>query len=188
MFCLLIVLFINTVLTQLLTFYLLKQKFMKKIIYIILLIFITSIVGCGDKSRPSDLPPLYSCTVTVTQDSKPLEEVMVMFEPIDSADVKYSAAAITSADGNALMKTYGFQGVPVGKYKVVVTKIIGEASEYKLNESTGREETVNSKRYRLIEPQFTSAETTPHEIEITGKEKNVSKTFDVGKAVKEFIE
>ncbi|MDR0609361.1 MAG: carboxypeptidase-like regulatory domain-containing protein [Planctomycetaceae bacterium] len=161
---------------------------MKKLIYITLFIFVSSIAGCGDKSRPSDLPPLYPCTVTITQDGKAIEEAMVMFEPVDSADVKYSAAAVTGADGNALMKTYGFEGVPVGKYKVVVTKIISEAAEYKLNESTGKEEAINSKRYRLIEPQFTSAKTTPHEIEITGKEKNITKTFDVGKAVKEFIE
>jgi hypothetical protein len=161
---------------------------MRKIIYIILLIFITSIVSCGDKSRPSDLPPLYSCMVIATQNGKPIEEAMIMFESTDSVGVKYSAAAITGANGTALMKTYGFQGVPVGKYKVVITKIVSEAAEYKLNESTGKEEAVNSKRYRLVESQFTSAETTPHEIEITGKEKNITKTFDVGKAVKDFIE
>ncbi|MDR0521710.1 MAG: hypothetical protein LBH00_07635 [Planctomycetaceae bacterium] len=38
--------------------------------------------------------------------------------------------------------------------------------------------------YRLVEEQYTSAETTPFEIEITGKERNVTKTFDAGKAVK----
>ncbi|MDR1484638.1 MAG: hypothetical protein LBT09_07420 [Planctomycetaceae bacterium] len=161
---------------------------MSKIIYVALLIFVLTIAGCGDKSRPSDLPPLYPCTVTVTQDGQPLEGAIIRFEPMDSAGATYQAAAVSSADGTALMKTYGFQGSPVGKYKVIVTKIVSESTEYKLNESTGKEEPVNSKRYRLIEPQFTSAKTTPLEIEITGKEKNVLKTFDVGKAVKEFIE
>jgi hypothetical protein len=161
---------------------------MRKIIYITLLIFVATVIGCGDKSRPSDLPPLYSCTVTVTQDGQPLEGASIRFDPIEPADAKYQAAAVSGADGTAQMKTYGFQGTPIGKYKVIVTKIVSESTEYKLNESTGKEEPVNSKRYRLVEPQFTSAETTPHEIEITGKEKNVTKTFDVGKAVKEFIE
>ncbi|MDR1268941.1 MAG: carboxypeptidase-like regulatory domain-containing protein [Planctomycetaceae bacterium] len=161
---------------------------MRKIIYITLSIFVSIIAGCGDKSRPSDLPPLYSCTVTVTQDGQPLEGATIRFDSVDSAGAKYQAAAVSGADGTASMKTYGVQGSPVGKYKVVVTKIVSESTEYKLNESTGKEEPVNSKRYRFVEPQFTSAETTPLEIEITGNEKNVIKTFDVGKAVKEFIE
>jgi hypothetical protein len=52
------------------------------------------------------------------------------------------------------------------------------------NPSTGEKELVSFKRYRAVEPKFASAESTPHELEITGKEKLTEFTFDVGKAVK----
>ncbi|MDR1384674.1 MAG: carboxypeptidase-like regulatory domain-containing protein [Planctomycetaceae bacterium] len=160
---------------------------MRKIISITLLVFITSMIGCRDKSRPGDLPALYPCTITITQEGKLLEGAAVTFEPIDSSSVKYRATAITGVDGSATMNTYGFSGVPIGKYKVVIAKIIQDDIEYKLNESTGKNEPVSYKRYRTVEPQFSSAETTPHEIEITGKEKKAEHIFDVGKAMKTLI-
>jgi hypothetical protein len=179
---------LSIALTQPLTINLDKIKIMRKTIYVALLIFVTIITGCGNKSRPVDLPSLYQCTITITQDSNPLEGAAVGFESVDSTNAKYLASAITDAKGVALMKTYAYQGSPIGKYKVVVTKFVNEVTEYKLNESTGTKEPVNFKKYRLVEPQFTSAATTPHEIEITGNEKNVTKTFDVGKAVKVLVE
>ncbi|MDR3199698.1 MAG: hypothetical protein LBU34_17670 [Planctomycetaceae bacterium] len=158
---------------------------MRNIINIILFIFTIIITGCGTNSRPADLPTLYSCTITVTQDGKPLEQAAVTFEPVDPAGVKYRAAAFTDVNGLVTMKTYGFSGVPTGKYKVVITKNVDDDFTYKLNESTGKDEPVSYKTYRTVEPKFSSAETTPLEIEISGKEKNVQKTFDVGKAIKE---
>jgi hypothetical protein len=43
---------------------------------------------------------------------------------------------------------------------------------------------VTYKTYKTVEQQFSNAQTTPHEIEITGKERELKKTFDVGKAIK----
>ncbi|MDR2171354.1 MAG: carboxypeptidase-like regulatory domain-containing protein [Planctomycetaceae bacterium] len=161
---------------------------MRQINFIVLFIFVTIIFGCGDKSRPVDLPPLYPCTITITQDGKPLAEASVTLEPADPANVKYKASALTGADGSVKMKTYGFDGTPIGKYKIVVTKIINENIEVKLNESTGKEEATSYQKYRLVEPKFTSAETTPLEIEVNGKDKKLQKNCDVGKPIKEAIE
>jgi hypothetical protein len=161
---------------------------MKKTIFAALLIFVTIIIGCGDNSRPVDLPTLYQCTITITQDGNTLEKAIVRLESVDSTNAKYLASAITDENGVALMKTYGYLGSPIGKYKVVVTKIVEEITEYKLSKSSGEKEPVKSKKFRLIETQFTSAETTSLEIEITGNEKNVTKTFDVGKTVKVLVE
>jgi hypothetical protein len=46
---------------------------MRKIIDITLLVSVAFMIGCKDKSRPIDLPALYPCTITVTQDGKLLE-------------------------------------------------------------------------------------------------------------------
>ncbi|MDR1957446.1 MAG: hypothetical protein LBQ54_00080 [Planctomycetaceae bacterium] len=81
------------------------------------------------------------------------------------------------------MSTYGYEGTPLGKYKVVVTKNIQDNLVY-AESSTGTKEVVGWTSYRTVEPNFSDAKTTPHEIEITGKDKKFEVTFDVGKAVR----
>jgi hypothetical protein len=44
----------------------------------------------------------------------------------DQSNAKYKSLAITNAEGKAVMSTYGHEGVPVGKYKVVVVKNIDD--------------------------------------------------------------
>ncbi|MDR2641985.1 MAG: hypothetical protein LBC74_04250 [Planctomycetaceae bacterium] len=90
---------------------------------------------------------------------------------------------MTNAEGKAVISTYGFAGAPIGKYKVIVRKNVDDDLVYGTN-STGGKEVVAFKIYRTVEPQFSDVKTTPHEIEITGKEKKVEATFDVGKAIK----
>jgi hypothetical protein len=137
--------------------------------------------GCGDTSKPSDIPPLYPCTVTVTQEGVPLAEAMVEF--ISAEQTKYRAVALTGGNGTVQMSTYGHSGVPIGKYKVVVTKKADDDFVYKKN-SAGENEPVSWNTYKMVEDKYSDAETTPHEIEITGKGRKVEATFDVGKAVK----
>jgi hypothetical protein len=64
-----------------------------------------------------------------------------------------------------------------------VTKILTDDVVYKENEAGGKD-LVSYKTYKTVEPQFSDAKTTPHELEITGKGKKTEVTFDVGKAVK----
>jgi hypothetical protein len=150
----------------------------------ILFIAALMIAGCSASDKPTDLPSLYPCTVIITQDNSPLAEAAVEFVPVDSANAKYRAASITGEDGKVFMKTYGFSGVPIGKYKVVVSKEILDDLVYADNPSTGQKEVVHFKRYQMIEPKYLSAATTPLEIEITGKKKNEQYLFDVGQPVR----
>jgi hypothetical protein len=142
-----------------------------------------SISGCGDSTRPKDLPKLFPCTITITQDNKPLEGASVELVLTDPSDAKYKSLAITNTDGKVVMSTYGHQGVPLGKYKVVVRKNIDDDLVYGTN-SMGKKEVVAYKTYKTVEEQFSDPKTTPHEIEMTGKEKRVEAIFDVGKAIK----
>jgi hypothetical protein len=140
--------------------------------------------GCADNSRPKDLPQLFPCTIKITQNNVPLAGATVEFVPTNQADAKYRALAITDDSGTVQMSTYGYPGVPSGKYKVVTTKNIDDDFVYAANESTGGRDVVDYKTYRMVEPKFSSAETTPHEIEILNKGKRVNAAFDVGKAIK----
>ncbi|MDR0521444.1 MAG: hypothetical protein LBH00_06285 [Planctomycetaceae bacterium] len=152
----------------------------------LLIVTITIISGCGDASRPKDLPKLYPCTVTITQEGKPLADAMIEFVPADAANAKFRAVSMTGKDGSVKMATYGFTGAPAGKYKVVVTKTMNDDIVYaaEVNPSSGEKDIVSYNTYRMVDEQYSSAETTPFEIEITGKERSVTKTFDAGKAVK----
>ena len=156
---------------------------MKKFIIPSILILI-SFTGCGgDTSRPKDLPPLYPCAVTITQDGKPLDGAVVNLVAFDKENAKYQASSVTDAAGKAIMSTYGFNGVPAGKYKVCIWKTITEGVKQYTNKDG---ELVNTEGtdYKTVESKYADAKTTPHEIEITGKGKKVEQTFDVGKPVK----
>ncbi|MDR1492825.1 MAG: hypothetical protein LBT05_08895 [Planctomycetaceae bacterium] len=154
---------------------------MRKILLIVLL---TTIVGCSPNNKPSDLPPLYPCTIAIKQDDLPLTEAAVELLPIPPTVAKYRAASITGTDGKASMTTYGFSGVPAGKYKVVISKNIQDDLVYGDNPSTGQKEIVSFQKYATVESKYSSTETTPYEIEITGKKKKAEHIFDVGKSVK----
>jgi len=128
-----------------------------------------SLTGCGNSSRPGDLPPLYPFVVTITQEGNPLQGASVMLIPMEGTQAKYQASANTDSNGKATLVTYGFDGVPVGKYKVCIRKVVSD-------ENTGAE-------FQTVERQFGLPESTPHEIEITGK-KMPPTTFEVGKAIR----
>jgi hypothetical protein len=139
------------------------------------------LAGCKDTSRPADLPPLYSCVLVITQDNKPLDGAVVELVPIDEANAKYRSSSATDADGNATMTTYGFDGVPAGQYKVCVWKTVIEGvTQYTNND--GELVNTNGTEYRTVEQKYSTAKTTPHEIEVT--KKTLKTTFDVGKPIK----
>jgi hypothetical protein len=155
---------------------------MQKII-ILFTFAVVSITGCtGDSGRPSDLPPLYPCAVVITQDGSPLAGATVSLMSPDGAKAKYQPSAVTDISGKATFSTYGFNGVPVGRYKVCVRKTLIEDVIQSVDDYG---ETVNTagSEYRTVDPEYSEADTTPHEIEVTSK-KVPPYSFDVGKAVK----
>jgi hypothetical protein len=150
--------------------------------FIILCSLFIVLSGCGNNnSRPKDLPPLYPCNLTITQDGQPLAEATVRFVSVD--DGKWNPGAFTDAAGHVEMKTYGFNGVPAGKYKILIEKEVKEDVVEEKNAVTGATEEKSYTLYRTVEPIYSDVKTTPHEIEVTGKNKATA-TFDVGKAVK----
>jgi hypothetical protein len=107
------------------------------------------------------------------QEDKPLHGAVVSLIPVDETQKGWSTGGSTDAEGVAEIYTYSkWKGVPPGRFKVVISKEI--------------EEIVRKKEvyFSLVDSQFTSAETTPFEIDIKGK---TEQSFDVGKEVKQII-
>ena len=136
--------------------------------------------GCSDSSRPSDLPPLYSCTISVTQGGVALEGAYVELVSPDAQ--KYRPSAVTDASGNAGMLTYGHSGTPAGTYKILVRKTIEDDIVMGTDEYGGQA-VVSSNRYETVGDRYSNVETTPHEIEVTSRGRTQI-TIDVGEPVR----
>ncbi|MCL2119250.1 MAG: carboxypeptidase-like regulatory domain-containing protein [Planctomycetaceae bacterium] len=157
---------------------------MKRII-IPLMLAVLSIAGCTrDDGKPKDLPPLFPCEITITQEEKPLAGATIALESFGEVKTVYLPSGITDERGKAVLSTYGFKGVPVGTYKVTVRKTVIE-DVTQVMDSYGDMVDSPGTEYRTVEPKFSNANTTPHELEITNSKKMTQATFDVGKPVKE---
>jgi len=154
---------------------------MKKIIISFILVA-ALMTGCAKDNRPSDLPPLYPCAITITQDGSPLVGATVHLVPVAAENAKYQASTVTDEKGKAVLTTYGFDGVPAGRYKVCVWKTVVEGVT-QITNSDGELVNTLGTEYRTVEREYSDATTTPHEIEITNK-KMPPHSFDVGQAVK----
>jgi len=137
-------------------------------------------LGCSDSLRPSDLPPLFPCTITVTQGGVPLSGAFVALVSLEPQ--KYRPTAVTDADGNAVMLTYGHPGAPAGRYKIVVRKTIEDNIVMGINEY-GEQAVISSNRFETVYARYSNAETTPHEIEVTTRGRTRI-TIDVGEPVR----
>ncbi|MDR2170477.1 MAG: hypothetical protein LBP59_10080 [Planctomycetaceae bacterium] len=83
------------------------------------ILFFVTIIGCGsDSHRPNDLPKLYSCKITVTQDGVPLPDASVNIIAKDISTKYKNASGMTDSNGVAEMLTHGFVGAPAGSYKL----------------------------------------------------------------------
>jgi hypothetical protein len=151
-----------------------------------LLCFVSCILffsGCGDSTRPTDLPKLYSCKITVTQDGKPLEGATVTL--LAKTPSKYGvSSATTDVSGTAVLCTYGFNGVPLGEYGVTITKIgVEDAKESKTIEVNPIQ--IGGKVYSYDDAVFGDENNPPHTIMVT--EKGATETFGVGMPVRIFL-
>ncbi|GHT26359.1 hypothetical protein FACS18942_03670 [Planctomycetales bacterium] len=156
------------------------------LLLVVLCSLFIAVSGCQSALKPSDLPKLYPCTLTITQKGQMLAGAVVELIAQDTDKAKYVPLQRTGEKGVVVMTTYGFDGVPAGKYKVVITKNIEETTK-QLDKNTGETIIKDGTRYRTVEAVYSGAATTPLEIEITGKERNVKLNLDAGKAVKQKI-
>jgi len=160
----------------------------KKLTQLTTLCFMTAlmlVLGCTKgPERPSDLPKLFPCTITVTQEGQPLPESGVFLESVDSSAKYKSSSGITNTEGVVSFRTFGFDGVPAGKYKIVVRKTAEEGGVQQ-ETSPNVFQMINTKTYSLVKKEFSSAATSPLEIEI--KETPNTQTVDVGAAVRDLV-
>jgi len=150
--------------------------------------------GCSrGPKRPDGMPKLYSTEITVNSESGPVDDAIVTLYPSDGSRSQWSSGARTNAQGVARIKTHGqFDGVPEGKYKVVVKKTITEGDDpppMGIDEETQRvyEEYMRSgnqqKIFSVINSQFESVKSTTLEAEVKPQKLNAS-SVDVGATVK----
>ncbi|MDR1480308.1 MAG: hypothetical protein LBJ00_15340 [Planctomycetaceae bacterium] len=153
---------------------------MKRNIFTLLLGVLFFAAGCGSSAKPTDLPELHPVTITVTSEGKALEGAIIQL--VSDPPQKFQATTGTDTDGKAVMKTYNYDGVPAGKFKVVITRDVDDDFVYTKN-SDGSQGIAGSTRYQTIDTTFYDAITTPFEIEIPLKA-GTNTSFEVGKTIK----
>ncbi|MDR2706323.1 MAG: hypothetical protein LBC02_11150 [Planctomycetaceae bacterium] len=166
---------------------------MKKITVFVFLVLV--LCGCSRKPlQPDNLPKLIPCKIIITQDQAPLEGANVTLHSVTAGTQQWISGGRTDVNGVAEIRTNGrYDGVPVGKFKVLVTKTEVEPSklsprpdENDPNFPAWMAKSQNEvlPTYRLVDKQYANPQTTPHELEISSS-KPVTVTFDTGKKVRE---
>jgi hypothetical protein len=133
----------------------------------------TVFYGCGDKSRPSDLPKLYPVNIKTFQEGSPLIEAQIDIYNIDKVTKYRVAGGVTNDSGEVIIQTYGYKGAPVGKYKVTAVKIIkGE-----LPPGTKLSRFNQPDKYNLVDKSYSTEELSNQEIEIVAGKNEFSIDF-----------
>ncbi|MDR1478400.1 MAG: hypothetical protein LBJ00_05605 [Planctomycetaceae bacterium] len=153
---------------------------MKRNIFTLLLGVSFFVAGCGDSAKPTDLPKLHPVTITVTSEGNALEGAIVQL--VSDPPIKFQAITGTDANGKAVMKTYNYDGVPAGNFKVVITRDIDDDFVYTEN-TDGSKGIASSTQYQTLDTKFYQATTTPFEIEVPLKA-GTNTSFEVGKTIK----
>ncbi|MDR2705717.1 MAG: Ig-like domain-containing protein [Planctomycetaceae bacterium] len=145
------------------------------------------LLGCG-KNEPNGIPSLQPCSITVMLDDAPLPEATVLFKPTQDGGI--SASGITDNNGKALMKIQAtYDGVPKGKYKVMIVKQKRERNPAVKDEDVNGQPgsvpmNLAMKMYIVtdfVDPKFGNASTP---LEITIQEGKNEQTFNVTKPPK----
>lgn len=144
------------------------------------------LAGCGggdSARRPADMPPIYPVNITITQDGAALQEAHVTLTAKTPA--KYgSASGLTDAHGVAIIRTYGFVGVPEGQYTVTVSKQVVEGAR-EATDAEGNTFQTGGRIFEYVNAQYTRTNASTLEIEVT--KKGTTETFDVGAPVHVFV-
>lgn len=159
-----------------------------------LIMTLLAVLGCsGGPAKPPNFPKLYPCSVTVTQEEKPLEGATVRLVP-KTGTFDWVIMGITNANGIAEIATHiQFKGAPLGEFKVLVTKNEQTPSIFDSKEppeegtpeyEVWRKGIEYEKRpnYALVNRDYGSEKTTPFEIKIeNGKN---AQSFEVGAPIR----
>lgn len=147
--------------------------------------------GCGPR-LPDDLPKLHPLTVTVVQEGQALPDANIALYPADHSFSRWGQTDMTDASGTVKFKTNNrYPGVPAGRYKVTVRKIMRDPNPYVRHasdhpDSPGLRQFYQAektlKTYALVDPVFENFDTTPLEIEVVAGKND--EQVDVGAKVK----
>jgi len=148
------------------------------------------VVGCSDANVPKDFPKTLPFTITVVNDGKPIEKVIIRLASTTSTN--WTASGLTNASGVAEMQTtsgsYSRKGVPEGNYKVVLHKplevdpaLLGPVPEDLAGQVVynAKVKELQSQMTPEIPPVYSEDRTTPASIEVAKGKKQ--ETIDVGK-------
>ena len=123
------------------------------------------------------MPNLIPVVLIVTQEGAPLAEANINFYAQDPVNKKWGAGGVTDAQGKLDVKTQGkYKGLPAGKYKITVSKLLVENPPQKESDPPG-------KYFELVEKKYTKEISTDIMIDADGK----TSIYEIkaGKAVKE---
>ena len=130
---------------------------------------VIGIVGCGGPKIKEGNFKVTPVTGTVTLDGAGLADadVMFMLEGTPPADY-FGSAAKTDAQGNFEVVTGTRKGVPAGKYKVVVSKWVGESGKVpSAAEGMDLEQMkLNGTAKQSVPPEFSDINLTKTEITV----------------------
>jgi hypothetical protein len=91
---------------------------MKRLICVLMLVWIVTAAGCSGSKRP----PTYPVTGTVTMKGQPLADATVVFVPAEGATHE-AASGTTDAAGQYKLGTFaGDDGAQEGEYRIKVAK------------------------------------------------------------------
>lgn len=155
------------------------------------LILSAATLGCGPK-LPDGMPKLNPTTLTVAQEGAPVADAMVQLKAVDASN-KWTSGGTTDANGVATIVTHGqYKGVPAGKYKVAVSKIVGEGTPpppSPIDEESARvyQEYIDSgatyEEFYVVGKDYSYVESTPLEVEVVAGKNAL--TVDAGPVVHE---
>jgi hypothetical protein len=136
-------------------------------------LFFLTAGGCS--KAPDGFPKTVSCTVTVTDEGKPIEGAFVLIEAVPPTP-SLSVSAQTDSQGKAVMQTflgsYAEWGVPVGKLimtlqkepEVVGTKSNAELEKMGYEKAEAYQNELNAKRAKapkIIPPALRDTANSP---------------------------
>lgn len=125
--------------------------------------------GCGPGG-----PPVYPVSGTVTIAGKPAGSVQVSLMPI--AGSQQVAAGVTDAAGNYRL-TWGSTprlGAEAGRYKVVLNQLSSETEAEAMDRYSGGGRKSPKEPKPAFPKEYSSAETSPKEVEVTSGENTIN--------------
>jgi hypothetical protein len=160
-----------------------KPHWIRLIILFPFILFSLGLFGCSE-NKPDGLPKLQPVSLRFTLDGQSCGGASVHLIPQD--ENQWAVGGSTDTTGTVVLKTHGkYSGVPVGKYKITVSKMerenIGEQPKNMFEPSQ------KIIMYNLIDPVYSDPEKTTLEIEVI-QGKKISETFDLGKKIRVEIE